>query len=101
MVRYTFLNNGSNFGITYFPLLALIHTVEGKYKGRIIKIECKNKATQSLYNIVGFYGFPSSWDKNLRKTLIKKLGLALSSDITQIPNWTEIIQVSRIPIGQK
>ena len=30
------------------------------HKGRIIKIECKNKAMQSLYNIVGFYGFPSS-----------------------------------------
>ena len=26
--------------------------------------------------------FCSSWDKNLRKTLIKKLDLALSSDIT-------------------
>ena len=52
------------------------------HKGRIIKIECKNKAMQSLYNIVGFYGFPSSLDKNLRKMLIKKLDLALSSDIT-------------------
>ena len=52
------------------------------HKRRIIKIECKNKATQTLYNIVGFYGFPSSWDKNVREILIQKLDSALSNEIT-------------------
>ena len=30
------------------------------HKGRITKIECKNKVTQTLQNIIGFYGYPSS-----------------------------------------
>ena len=52
------------------------------HKGRIITIECKNKATQTLHNIASFYGFPSSWDKNVRKSLIQKLDSALSNEIT-------------------
>ena len=32
------------------------------------------------YDIVGFYGYPSSWDKNVRKSLIQKLDRALSSE---------------------
>ena len=52
------------------------------HKGRIIKMGCKNKATQTLQNIIGFYGYPSSRDKNDRKVLVKKLELALSDTIT-------------------
>ena len=59
-----------------------ITKTEEIHKGRIIKIECKNKATQTVYNIVGFYGFPSSWNKNVRKSLIHKLDSALSNEIT-------------------
>ena len=55
--------------------------MEEIHKGRFIKIECKHKATQTLYNIVGFYRFPSSWDRNVRKSLIQKLDSALSIEI--------------------
>ena len=58
-----------------------IMKTEEMHKGRIIKIECKNKAMQTLYNIVRFYGFPSNWDKNVRESLIQKLDSALSNEI--------------------
>ena len=51
------------------------------HKERITKMECKNKATQTLQNIIGFYGYPSSWVKNDRKVPVKKLELALSDPI--------------------
>ena len=65
--------NGCKIGGTYAGVSLIIRNdfqiikTEEIHKGRIIKIKCKNKPTQTLYNIVGFYGFPSRWDKNVRK----------------------------------
>ena len=35
-----------------------------------------------MQNIIGFSGYPTSWDKNDRKVLVKKLELASSDTIT-------------------
>ena len=66
------MHSGCKIGNSYAGVSLIIRNDfeilnrEEIHKGRMIKIECKNKATQSLYNIVGFYGLPSSSDKNVK-----------------------------------